>query len=214
MRSAPCAAAVLHHLGIRRHPAIFGPAQAALAPRRRAALWGHLLLHWKCHATAFYAFLAVPLRRPPPRKAPPRRGPGRPPGPNLAALYARLDDLVALLRASGLHTGRIRLLSALVWHLPADTVREAAERARGIEAPAPLRLRPQTLAAYQKQILVDALWRHRGNVTSAAVELGVSRRSIYNWMERYGIARTYGIARIAQTDAAPLPDAHEVVRVT
>jgi two-component system NtrC family response regulator len=35
----------------------------------------------------------------------------------------------------------------------------------------------------------DALRRHRGKITSAALELGISRPTIYELMEKLGIAR-------------------------
>jgi two-component system NtrC family response regulator len=35
----------------------------------------------------------------------------------------------------------------------------------------------------------DALRRHKGKITSAAIELGVSRPTLYELMEKLGIAK-------------------------
>jgi two-component system NtrC family response regulator len=54
--------------------------------------------------------------------------------------------------------------------LPSRTLKEARE---GVE----------------RQIVEDALRRHRGKITSAAVELGISRPTLYELMEKLGIPR-------------------------
>ena len=40
----------------------------------------------------------------------------------------------------------------------------------------------------ERQIVQDALRRHRGKITSAALELGVSRPTLYELMDKLGIA--------------------------
>jgi DNA-binding NtrC family response regulator len=44
-------------------------------------------------------------------------------------------------------------------------------------------------AAERKLLVEKALQRTRGNVGRAADLLGISRRTIYHWMERYGVER-------------------------
>ena len=52
---------------------------------------------------------------------------------------------------------------------------------------------PQTLKeareSVEREMLTDALRRHRGKITSAAVELGISRPTLYELMEKLGVAR-------------------------
>jgi two-component system, NtrC family, response regulator len=52
---------------------------------------------------------------------------------------------------------------------------------------------PQTLKevreSVEREMVQDALRRHRGKITSAALELGVSRPTLYELMEKLGIAR-------------------------
>ena len=52
---------------------------------------------------------------------------------------------------------------------------------------------PQTLKnareGVEREIVQDALRRHRGRITSAALELGISRPTLYELMEKLGIAR-------------------------
>jgi len=54
-------------------------------------------------------------------------------------------------------------------------------------------LPPQTLKeareSVEREMVQDALRRHRGKITSAAVGLGISRPTLYELMERLGIAR-------------------------
>ena len=54
-------------------------------------------------------------------------------------------------------------------------------------------LPPQTLKEarenVEREIVRDALRRHKGKVTSAALELGISRPTLYELMEKLGIAR-------------------------
>ena len=52
---------------------------------------------------------------------------------------------------------------------------------------------PQTLKeareGVEREMVQDALRRHRGSITSAALELGISRPTLYELMEKLGIAR-------------------------
>jgi two-component system NtrC family response regulator len=41
----------------------------------------------------------------------------------------------------------------------------------------------------ERDLIQDALKRHTGKISSAAVELGVSRPTLYELMEKLGIAR-------------------------
>jgi two-component system NtrC family response regulator len=54
-------------------------------------------------------------------------------------------------------------------------------------------LPPQTLKeareAVEREMVQDALRRHRGKITSAALELGISRPTLYELMEKLGINR-------------------------
>jgi two-component system NtrC family response regulator len=54
--------------------------------------------------------------------------------------------------------------------LPSQTLKEARE-------------------SVEREMIQDALRRHRGKITSAAVELGVSRPTLYELMEKLGIPR-------------------------
>jgi two-component system NtrC family response regulator len=52
---------------------------------------------------------------------------------------------------------------------------------------------PQTLKeareSVEREMVKDALQRHRGKITSAALELGISRPTLYELMEKLGIGR-------------------------
>jgi len=54
-------------------------------------------------------------------------------------------------------------------------------------------LPPQTLKeareSVEREMVLDVLRRHRGRITSAAVELGISRPTLYELMEKLGIGR-------------------------
>ena len=54
-------------------------------------------------------------------------------------------------------------------------------------------LPPQTLKeareSLEREIVQAALRRHAGKITSAALELGISRPTLYELMEKLGIAR-------------------------
>jgi two-component system, NtrC family, response regulator len=54
-------------------------------------------------------------------------------------------------------------------------------------------LPPQTLKeareSVEREMVQDALRRHRGKITSAALELGIRRPTFYELMEKLGIGR-------------------------
>ena len=54
-------------------------------------------------------------------------------------------------------------------------------------------LPPQTLKeareGVEREMVLEALRRHRGKITSAALELGVSRPTLYELMEKLGVER-------------------------
>jgi two-component system NtrC family response regulator len=58
-------------------------------------------------------------------------------------------------------------------------------------------LPPQTLKeareSVEREMVQDALRRHRGKITSAALELGVSRPTLYELMEKLGVGRDRGV---------------------
>ena len=41
----------------------------------------------------------------------------------------------------------------------------------------------------EREMVQESLRRHRGKITSAAVELGISRPTLYELMEKLGIGR-------------------------
>jgi two-component system NtrC family response regulator len=99
------------------------------------------------------------------------------------------------LRALSLHSwpGNVRELQNRVQRavIMADGKRVTA---RDLElTDALIALPPQTLKeareSVERQRIQDALRRHRGKITSAAVELGVSRPTLYELMEKLGIPR-------------------------
>jgi len=133
-------------------------------------------------------------------------------------LRDRGDDigLVAreFLRHYGVQHGKPRLtfapdaMHALNLHRWPGNIRELQNRvqravimaegkrvtARDLElADASSALPPQTLKqareAVERELVQDALRRHSGNITSAALELGISRPTLYELMEKLGIGK-------------------------
>ena len=51
------------------------------------------------------------------------------------------------------------------------------------------RPRQEIRQSVEREMVQDALRRHRGKIMSAAVELGISRPTLYELMEKLGIAR-------------------------
>lgn len=56
-------------------------------------------------------------------------------------------------------------------------------------APATLK---EAREAVEKEVVLNALKRHQGKITSAAAELGISRPTLYELMEKLGIGRSEG----------------------
>ena len=58
---------------------------------------------------------------------------------------------------------------------------------------------PQTLKeareSVEREMVQDALRRHKGKITAAALELGISRPTLYELMEKLGIGREGGGGR-------------------
>ena len=133
-------------------------------------------------------------------------------------LRERRDDIVmiakAFLRSYGIEHAKPGLtfapdaLRALSLHPWPGNVRELQNRvlravimadgkrvtARDLELTDALSaLPPQTLKdareSVEREMVQDALRRHKGKVTSAALELGISRPTLYELMEKLGIAR-------------------------
>jgi two-component system NtrC family response regulator len=61
-------------------------------------------------------------------------------------------------------------LKEVLDNAPAQTLKEARER-------------------LEREIVQDALRRHGGKITTAAVELGISRPTLYELMEKLGIPK-------------------------
>ena len=101
------------------------------------------------------------------------------------------------LRALNLHAwpGNIRELQNRVQRavIMADGKRVTAERP-GAGGRARARRPPQTLKeareGVERELVEDALRRHGGKITSAALELGISRPTLYELMEKLGIGRS------------------------
>ena len=136
----------------------------------------------------------------------------------MPALRERGDDILLVAKAF-LHTYGIEqakpsltfapdALRALTLHRWPGNVRELQNRvrravimadgkrvtARDLELTDTLSaLPPQTLKeareSVEREMVQDALRRHRGKITSAAMELGISRPTLYELMEKLGIAR-------------------------
>jgi two-component system NtrC family response regulator len=133
-------------------------------------------------------------------------------------LRERGDDIIlvakALLRSYGIELAKPGLtlapdaLRALSLHPWPGNVRELQNRVRravimtdgkrvtvrDLELTDTLStLPPQTLKeareSVERQMVQDALRRHKGRITSAALELGISRPTLYELMEKLGIAR-------------------------
>jgi two-component system NtrC family response regulator len=133
-------------------------------------------------------------------------------------LRERGDDIVmiakAFLRSYGIEETKPGLtfapdaLRALSLHRWPGNVRELQNRVRRAVIMAELKrvtardleltdvqsaLPPQTLKdareSVEREMVQDALRRHRGKVTSAALDLGISRPTLYELMEKLGIAR-------------------------
>jgi two-component system NtrC family response regulator len=63
------------------------------------------------------------------------------------------------------------------------------ELAEAASAGAPQTLR-EAREGVERELVQDALRRHQGKITAAALDLGISRPTLYELMEKLGIART------------------------
>jgi two-component system, NtrC family, response regulator len=88
---------------------------------------------------------------------------------NVRELQNRVRRAVIMADGKRVTAGDLELTDALI-ALPPQTLKEARE-------------------SVERQRIQDALRRHRGKITSAAVELGVSRPTLYELMEKLGIPR-------------------------
>ena len=88
---------------------------------------------------------------------------------NVRELQNRVQRAVILADGKRVTAQDMELTAALE-DLPPQTLREARE-------------------SVERDLVVDALRRHSGRITSAAAELGISRPTLYELMEKLGIAR-------------------------
>jgi two-component system NtrC family response regulator len=88
---------------------------------------------------------------------------------NVRELQNRVQRAVIMAEGKRVTASDLELTDALSG-LPPQTLREARESA-------------------EREIIQDALRRHGGKITSAAVDLGISRPTLYELMEKLGIAK-------------------------
>jgi two-component system NtrC family response regulator len=88
---------------------------------------------------------------------------------NVRELQNRVQRAVIMAEGKRVTASDLELTEAL-HGLPPQTLREARENV-------------------EREIIQDALRRHGGKITSAAVDLGISRPTLYELMEKLGIAR-------------------------
>jgi len=88
---------------------------------------------------------------------------------NVREMQNRVQRAVIMADGKRVTANDLELADALNG-LPPPTLKEARESA-------------------EREIVQDALRRHRGKITAAAVELGISRPTLYELMEKLGIAR-------------------------
>ena len=88
---------------------------------------------------------------------------------NVRELQNRVQRAIIMADGKRVTANDLELAQTLTG-LPPQTLREARENA-------------------EREIVQDALRRHGGKITSAAVELGISRPTLYELMEKLGIAR-------------------------
>jgi len=88
---------------------------------------------------------------------------------NVRELQNRVQRSVIMAEGKRVTAGDLELTDALEG-LPPQTLKEARENA-------------------EREIVQDALRRHRGKITAAALELGISRPTLYELMDKLRIAR-------------------------
>ena len=89
---------------------------------------------------------------------------------NVRELQNRVQRAVIMAEGKRVTAGDLELTDVLDG-LPPQTLKEARESA-------------------EREIVQEALRRHRGKITSAALELGVSRPTLYELIEKLGIAKS------------------------
>jgi two-component system NtrC family response regulator len=87
---------------------------------------------------------------------------------NVRELQNRVQRAVIMAEGKRVTTSDLELTEAL--ECPPPTLKQARE-------------------SLERELVQDALRRHRGKVTSAAVELGISRPTLYELMEKLGLGR-------------------------
>jgi two-component system NtrC family response regulator len=99
------------------------------------------------------------------------------------------------LRALSLHTwpGNVRELQNRVRRavIMADGKRVTARDLELTDALSalPAQTLKETRESVEREMVLDALRRHKGKITAAALDLGVSRPTLYELMDKFGIAR-------------------------
>jgi two-component system NtrC family response regulator len=97
------------------------------------------------------------------------------------------------LRALSLHAwpGNVRELQNRVRRavIMADGKRVTARDLELTECALPPQTLKEARESVEREMVRDALRRHRGKITSAALELGISRPTLYELMEKLGIGR-------------------------
>jgi two-component system, NtrC family, response regulator len=88
---------------------------------------------------------------------------------NVRELQNRVRRAVIMANGKRVTAGDLELTDTLN-ALPSETLKEARE-------------------SVEREMVRDALQRHRGRITPAALELGISRPTLYELMEKLGIAR-------------------------
>jgi two-component system NtrC family response regulator len=88
---------------------------------------------------------------------------------NVRELQNRVRRAVIMAEGKRVSVGDLEL-SDILSALPPQTLKEARE-------------------SVEREMVQDAMRRHRGKITAAAVELGISRPTLYELMEKLGIAK-------------------------
>jgi two-component system NtrC family response regulator len=107
----------------------------------------------------------------------------------------RLSFTPDALRALHLHPwpGNVRELQNRVQRavIMADGKRVTAAdlELAGVLVDAPPQTLKEAREGVERELIQEALRRHRGRITAAAVELGISRPTLYELMEKLGIAK-------------------------
>ena len=124
----------------------------------------------------------------------------------LPPLRERIEDLTAVLAGQGAESfdadfslAATKLLQAHLWPGNEAELRSVLGALAGRADPEPVQpdeLRPllqrspvrETRSRSEKDRIVDALWRHGFNRTRTAAALGMSRKTLYNKIQRFGLS--------------------------